>query len=512
MYKEPIMMDSVPISDPKRRALLQALAAVGLTAPLLTPARAAIPQNAWRSAFEAYDGPFNARFNGVLESDNLKIEGRLPAALRGSLYRNGPARMRLGGTFYNHWFDGDGMVQAFRLADGKASHRGVLLRTPKLVEEEAAGRFLYSAFGTTFTDVRVVRNPDALNVANINLLPMNGGRDLYALWEGGSALKIDPQTLAAQGFKVWSPETTGASFSAHPRVAPDGTVWNFGYLPGSGKLLIYEIAASGRLKRQALLDAPQADMVHDFAITERHLVFLLMPLAFKRRETPGASFLDQFRWQSDAPLLAMLVDKSDFSMRRFELPNGGVFHLGNAWEEGQVVRLGYARHPDILATMHGQRTGGAEAPDSAAPRWMEVELYRASGQGRQHEVGLTAVEFPRFDARFTGQKTGMTVMMQRTAAMASSVHGVNSVLALCDGKIERYMYGDGWIAEEHIYIPHVGAGKDGRGWILGTAYHWPSERTVLSLFDAQRLAQGPAARVHLPYGLPLGLHGQFVSA
>jgi carotenoid cleavage dioxygenase-like enzyme len=28
-------------------------------------------------------------------------------------------------------------------------------------------------------------------------LAMAGGRELYALWEGGSAMQIDPQTLAA---------------------------------------------------------------------------------------------------------------------------------------------------------------------------------------------------------------------------------------------------------------------------------------------------------------------------
>jgi carotenoid cleavage dioxygenase-like enzyme len=28
-----------------------------------------------------------------------------------------------------------------------------------------------------------------------------------------------------------------------------------------------------------------------------------------------------------------VVSRADFSVQRFELPNDGVFHLGNAWEE-----------------------------------------------------------------------------------------------------------------------------------------------------------------------------------
>ena len=36
-------------------------------------------------------------------------------------------------------------------------------------------------------------------------------------------------------------------------------------------------------------------------------------------------------------------------------------------------------------------------------------------------------------------------------------------------------------------------------------------KTTLSVFQAHALAQGPLAQMRLPYGLPLGLHGQFVA-
>lgn len=45
---------------------------------------------------------------------------------------------------------------------------------------------------------------------------------------------------------------------------------------------------------------------------------------------------------------------------------------------------------------------------------------------------------------------------------------------------------------------------------LGTALHRASGRTTLSVFEAAALADGPVAQLALPYGLPLGLHGQFV--
>jgi len=35
---------------------------------------------------------------------------------------------------------------------------------------------------------------------------------------------------------------------------------------------------------------------------------------------------------------------------------------------------------------------------------------------------------------------------------------------------------------------------------------------VLSIFDCERLADGPVAQARLPYALPLGLHGFFQAA
>jgi len=62
--------------------------------------------------------------------------------------------------------------------------------------------------------------------------------------------------------------------------------------------------------------------------------------------------------------------------------------------------------------------------------------------------------------------------------------------------------------EEHVFVPD-GAGP---GWVLGTAFDFGRQKTLLSCFAADRLAAGPVAQATLPYALPLGLHGAFVPA
>jgi len=488
-----------------RRTALAALAAAAAGAAGL--GHAADAPQAWRSSYTPHNGPLKP----ALDSGPLRIEGRWPAALQGTLYRVGPARRELGGVAMNHWFDGDGMLQAFRLAGGKVSHRGALLATPKLRAEEAAGRLLYSGFAQTLPDSPPLSGPDTVNPANINLLSLPASRELFALWEGGSALAVDTESLNARGFKVWSPDTQGAPFSAHPRTTPDGTVWSFGYMPGTGRLLVYEISPSGQLRRQHVLAAPQADMVHDFAITERHLVFLLMPLKFSGTLGAGNP-LAHYQWEEKSPLVALLVDKADFKVQRFELPATGLFHLANAWEQGGTVQVRFVAQPDILGAMRQMDVNRSRSAKTGAPQWAQITLTPATGQARMQALGPDHVEFPRIHPARNGLPTRFTTMLARSPKMDAQVDGFDSVLALHGEQQKRHRYGDGWIAEEHVYVPSSISAPEGRGWVVGTAYHWPSERTALSVFDASAVNAGPLARVTLPYGLPLGLHGQFVSA
>ena len=76
------------------------------------------------------------------------LGGRLPPELLGVLWRNGPAEHERFGHRYGHWFDGDGMVQAFAFNGTAVTHRGRILDTPKRRRETQAGRRIMPAFAT----------------------------------------------------------------------------------------------------------------------------------------------------------------------------------------------------------------------------------------------------------------------------------------------------------------------------------------------------------------------------
>ena len=97
-----------------------------------------------------------------LDARDLQIEGRLPDGLRGTYYRNGPGLMARGEERYRHWFDGDGLVQAWTFGGsaGRAqvAHKARFVHTRKFKAEAEAGRFLLPAFGTAIPPRMAIQN------------------------------------------------------------------------------------------------------------------------------------------------------------------------------------------------------------------------------------------------------------------------------------------------------------------------------------------------------------------
>ena len=81
---------------------------------------------------------------------NLKvIHGNIPEGLRGSMYRNSPARLERGGQKVGHWFDGDGAILAVHFTDTGATGVYRYVQTEEYQAEEKAGKLIYGGYGRT---------------------------------------------------------------------------------------------------------------------------------------------------------------------------------------------------------------------------------------------------------------------------------------------------------------------------------------------------------------------------
>ena len=451
----------------------------------------------------------------TLESDlprqRLRIEGRLPRALRGTLFRNGPGRFERDGFRYRHWFDGDGLVQAWRLDDAGVTHAARFVRTEKYKAESEAGRFLYHGAGTTVPDPRPGRNGDDFNAANTAMIA-HAGR-LQALWEGGSAWNIDPDTLETLGVHTFRSDLAALPYSAHPLPDTDGSLWNFGMMAylDAPTLLVWHVGADGALRSCTPLETGFAGYLHSFAQTERHLVFVLSPLLYER--DGNGAFFELLRWRPERHSLALIVDKNDPTrVIRHELPAGLVYHWADAQERDGAIHLGGCWYDDAEPVQRDvQRImRGEPMQDAKGAELVTLRLPLGRGNATLARSGIGAVEFPEFAGRSPGPRRHLYALAQRGTAIAY----VDSVLAI-DRKRERtatWRYGDGVLAEEHRFVPRPGGRDENDGWLVGTALDSNRGEHLLAVFDARDVAAGPICQARLPRMLPLSFHADFLAA
>ena len=469
--------------------------------------------------------PWLRLYEGISEEDTgvrqCALEGDWPTDLVGALFRNGPGRMERAGRRYQHWFDGDGLIQKWSIdARSNVTHHARLVQTTKYLRDESKGKLSLIGFGTTGDHTTDITGPDSLNVGNINLLPRED--ELWALWEGGSAWRIEPESLKTKGIVNLSTESSGLPFSAHPRVEPNGTVWNFGYVSHLGALVIWQLDPGVREPKISIVRRSPMTIPHDFVVTDKHLVIPLPPLHYEPNRAIEQSFIDMHVWHADRSLDLLVLDKND-PERNFvvELPAQWLFHYSNAWEDQNgVIRFEGFRYddPSLMTTAFSTVMRG-ELPQSVSFSKLvqfRVDTKKHTATVEVFENGLAACEFPSIDQRrSTSRHEWLTMLVNDSRSNSAIQLGLLNGVARVNtttGEVSRFTYPEQEIPEEHVFVPKPNSTNETEGWILGTSLDYNREETHLNVFEIRDATPEPIARATLPRLMPLGLHGQFVTA
>ena len=474
-----------------RRELLQRALLAGLGASLpgeaLAAGLAAAAQPQWALALGDVDGDISPRAL-------TRLHGRLPANLEGTLYRNGPALFRRGGTAVNHWFDGDGLVRAFALRNGRAMLQARFVDTVKRQIEAAAGRIVQPGFGTPIRPGAVLGSADDTNAANTHVIAA-GGR-LLALWEAGSAHALDPATLATDGPVTFRPDLKGMPFLAHPKVEASGRIWNIGL---SGKsAFVWRLSAAGALEAGQLIKLPRASYMHDFTMTQRHLIIVLQPWL---HETADMPFSRGMRWRPEQGTRVLVIDKADLTRQRvYELPALFFFHLGDGWEDkdGTIHFDGAFDDSPLFASETASALVEGRYPRTERPLLRLVTLH-PNGRAQMQSTEITA-EFLRNPVGSPGPRPTFHVGGYRPERpFARSINRWDWQR----GRGQSHDFGAQQIVEE--FVP---AGR----WLIGTTINLAARATELHVLDSRHIDAGPVASFRADVALPHSFHGSWMPA
>lgn len=452
------------------------------------------------------------------------VEGQIPEAVRGTFFRIGPGRNRIGRQKFGHWFDGDGMMHAVSFKDDGVVYRNRYVRTPKYLAETKAQHIVMRSFGHNAPG-GVLKNAGRLpaNCANTSMIYHAG--KLLALWEGGRPWQLDPSTLDTIGEYDYDGKLGRfSSFSAHGKVnARTGVYYNFGVRPqftltgaltGKGAIDLYKIAPSGHIVQKGSIEVDYVSFCHDFALTEHYMVFFVSPIALKSPLSWLAglkSFDEALSWQPERGMKVYVVRTADFKLEQvisIDQPFVAI-HYSNAWETGDGrIELDLTRFEDfsvneLLRNVFSQDGGGA-----GGTFWRyTLDLKKNRADARQYANAVSG-EFPQWDHRRTTMPTRFMYAACMMGPQSGFFDGLQRIDTHTGSVISRPLRPDCYTSEA-IFIPADSAATEEEGWLVCVVYNAATAKSEVLLFEAATLEE--VARIPLRNHVPYGFHCGYTS-
>jgi carotenoid cleavage dioxygenase-like enzyme len=455
--------------------------------PPLTPPAVVDPQ----TVLPVFRTGNYAPVHDELTAFDLPVEGSIPAELNGWYLRNGP-NARAGAA---HWCVGDGMVHGVRLENGRAAwYRNRWVRTesfehPIPLYNDDGSRNLHSSIANT----HVIRH---------------AGKTL-ALMEFSLPYEIsnDLETVGVYDFggKLMD------SMTAHPKICPvTGELHFFGcgniFEP---HVMYHRVDADGQLTISRPVDVPALTLMHDFALTAEHIVFLDLPLVFDLRvalaQRDERDIRDlPYRWDDKygARLGVLRRDDPYGPVRWLDIDPCYVFHIANAYDatsdnQNSIV-LEVVRYPEIW------RSSSEFGVDAALWRW---KLDLDTGLVEETQLDDRGVEYPRADDRLAGAAARYSVAVGSGALVRYDLQrDMASEHRFGANGSHRAPSAPG----EAVFAPAAGESDELAGWYLTYVYDPVNDGSDLVVIDASDFEGDPVARVRLPRRVPHGFHGNWI--
>jgi all-trans-8'-apo-beta-carotenal 15,15'-oxygenase len=439
---------------------------------------------AWRGVFR--DLPREHGF------EPLRVEGTLPANLRGVLYRCGPARFSIGGEPYLHWFDADGAVAAVRFEPDGAGAAVKTVATRWLRKELAANRQLYRSYAQLGRGWRrwltLPKNP-----ANISVMPYGG--QVLALWEAGLPIALDPATLEARG-ETDLGGRIGPTFSAHPHRL-GSTLFNFGVRYGA-KFSIDLYRFDDRITRVANVPLPRPTIIHDFIVTARHAIFFCAPVRLRlARLLAGiGSFDSNLVWEPEHGTEIVVIPLADPSRPvRFTVDPFFQWHFVNAWEEGATLVVDHVPYDDWETNHWFGRAPYEPARMPPRSRYARARIDLAAKRMSVEVLSDVSMEFPSIHPDDAGREHEQAWVLDMSAGLPPSLCRFDTRTRT----LRRVPLGEKTFPGEAVVVPE--------GWVLSLVYDGSRDASCVAVIDGARPEDGPVAKLWFDHAIPFLFHG-----
>jgi carotenoid cleavage dioxygenase-like enzyme len=468
------------------------------------------------------DTPFFTGHNKPVRMETdarfLTVKGQLPDEIRGTWYRMSAEPMFPPKDGHDIFVAGDGMVSALTIGEAGVHFKSRYVQTERLQREMAAGKGLYGFYRNPFMDDESVKGTHR---GTANTTPIFHAGKLLCAKEDSLPYEVDPQTLETRGVFNYGGALRSPNITAHPKYDPlTGEMHFFGYECGgeATRDLAYCVAdKDGKLVREEWLTSPLPSMMHDFAVSREHVVFMAFNTVsdLERLKAGGA------HWVSDANQPSFFGvfrrDQGADTVRWFQWRPAFSYHVMNTVTVGNKVEI------DLMLAVRNpfpeveNSDGAPDNPELRAPflTRITIDLDAADGNIQERQLAPMPGEMPKTSdadqmrAYRIGYYAG--VDPSRPLHMTGPVGaGFNHLcrIDLQTGEFKAYYPGDEVTFQEPVHIASKQAGHEGYLLVMGD-FHVAGYSGAL-VFEAATPERGPICEMALPFKLRQGIHGTWV--
>ncbi|KAG0604369.1 hypothetical protein M758_10G166800 [Ceratodon purpureus] len=467
---------------------------------------------------------------------DLPVVGSIPDCMNGEFVRVGP-NPRFKPVSGYHWFDGDGMIHAVNITNGKATYVARFVRTARLQQEEyyGAAKFMkigqlkglrglfYLAVEKLRLSLGVLDDSNGLFTGNTNLVYHNKRLLLLHETDKPYAMKVledgDLQTLGLENYE----QRLQHPFTAHPKIdSTTGEMFIFAYQEKAPHLIYRVVSKDGVIGEPVPITIPQCVMMHDFAITENYALFMDLPLLLNPTGMPKDEFIFKFDPSKECRFgILPRYATNESQIRWFTIPTCFIFHNANAWEEGDEVVLTTCRMPGIELDLEPEYK--KEKAWSVNSKLYEFRMNLKTGEAKQRQLSDLSTDFPRVNEEYTGRKTkyvycGVFDEMNRVIGVAKydlekEPSPSSRELEIGGNIVGVFKHGPGRSGSEAVFVP-TKPGMDGPeddGYLIQFVYDENTGKSEVVIINAKTMSPEPTASVSLPRRVPYGFHALFVS-
>lgn len=441
------------------------------------------------------------------------ISGAIPTSLRGTLYRNGPARLSRGEERVGHWFDGDGAILGVHFKDDGATGVYRYVKTQGYLDEQEQDAFIYPNYGMKAQGafwnnwLKPVKN-----AANTSVLALPDR--LLALWEGGKPHSLDLETLTTSGIDNVASLTDKQPFSAHPKVdGVTGEIFNYGVSPGASTVLnLYRCDRTGKLQHHNFHTLSGLPMIHDFCLAGQYMLFLVSPV--RANLAPiflgQKSYSDAMEWKPQLGTEILVFDRDSLSLvSRSQTDPWFQWHFANGYvnSAGNIVTE-FIRYDNFDTNQYLKEVASGYTQTPAKGTLWELIIDPQTGVViNNKQLSNIQGEFPLVAPQEVGQPWRYTYLNVHSYGVKPGQELFNAIASFDreTGNMMVANMGKNCYPTEPIFVPHQDNPQ--HGWLLTVVYDGNANQSEIRIYQSDRLFDQPICRIALPSVIPPSFHG-----